>query len=282
VAERWLDFNVIMELKISAAHRVINQVLAHYKRPALMCSFGKDSMVLLHLLREMGCNLPIVFHRDPWFPSKYAFAEAIIQDWQLEVHDYPPSAVTLWEKNDIVAFTNHYQIGPRRFLHLPKNILPPEEGKKWLCGLREVLGRPTGAFNYPFDVAFIGHKSSDKDQMAGSVTLHTDIKQNAGTAPDGAFPLRHWTDADVWDYTERFNVPQQRDRYDVGGKCERSDKEHNSDYAHVCIACIDRREKAVSVQCPRLGMQVTNVSAEVPYTETCMSYYGEEAKPCSK
>jgi hypothetical protein len=265
-----------MEHLINAANRAIDRVLAVYHRPALMCSFGKDSMVLLHLLRARGLRLPVIFHRDPWWPEKYVFADQVIRDWDLEVYDWAPARVTLWEGKAIMAFTNHYQIGPRpqSLLQLPKNILPPEPGKKFICGLRDVLQRPTGSFNYPWDCVLIGHKSSDEDQIAGKVPLKCDIKQNAGLAPDAAFPLRQWTDADIWEYSAANSVPQQADRYADRG--ELKDKRANSDYAHVCIACCDRRSKAASVHCPKFDCEVGTVADQVPYESPNFNYYGEE------
>jgi 3'-phosphoadenosine 5'-phosphosulfate sulfotransferase (PAPS reductase)/FAD synthetase len=264
-----------MELLIKAANRAIDRVLAVYHRPALMCSFGKDSMVLLHLLRARGIRLPVIFHRDPWWPEKYAFADRIIREWDLEVHDWAPLRITLWEGKAIMAFTNHYQVGPLPggTLQLPKNILPPVPGQRYLCGLRDVLQRPTGTFNYPWDCVLIGHKSSDEDQIAGKVPLRCDIKQNAGIGPDAAFPLRGWADADIWGYSAANGVPQQRDRYAEDGS-ELEDKRFNSDYAHVCIACCDRRQTAVAVQCPKFDCQVSTVA--VPYEKPEFSYYGEQ------
>ena len=269
---------------IAAAHAAIDRVLANYKRPAFMCSFGKDSMVLLHLLRSRGINLPIIFHRDPWWPAKYAFADEVIATWELEIHDYPPFAVSLWEGKEIMAFTNHYQVGalPAGNLRLPKNILSPEAGKKFLCGLNDVLRRPTAQhYNYPWDCVLIGHKSSDQDQIAGKLILHCDIKPGAGATPDAAFPLRQWTDEDVWNYTTANHVPQQSDRYDVENRCEWPDKRPNSDYAHVCIACIDRRETRRGVPCPRLGCEVAVIADQVPYDQPAHRYYGEEAAHAS-
>ncbi len=263
---------------IATANGAIDRVIETYRRPAFMCSFGKDSMVLLHLLRSRGIRIPIIFHRDPWWPRKYAFADRVITDWELEVYDYAPFAVSLWEGKEIMAFTNFYQVGPlpAGVLRLPKNILPPEPGKRFLCGLNDVLRRPTGNFNYPWDCVLIGHKSSDEDQIAGKVTLHCDIKLGAGQTPDAAFPLRQWTDADIWNYTETHGVPQQSDRYYVKGRCEYKDKRANSDYAHVCIACVDRREKRPAVPCPRLGCDVSNIADQVPYDQPNFRYFGEE------
>ena len=261
-----------MKTKIDSALTLIDKVLREYKNPALMCSFGKDSMVLLDLLLRHSIKLPVIFHRDPWWPKKYAFADGIILEWNLEVHDYPPAKVTLWEGEAIMAFTNHYQIGPQALLQLPKNILQPQFGEPFLCGLKQVLGRPTGTYQYPFDVVLVGHKSSDEDQIAGKVPLHVDVKLNGGAAPDAAFPLRGWTDKDIWDYTEAFEVPQQPDRYK--DRKELPDKTANSDYAHVCIACLDKRNTTPSVYCPKIEAEVSNISQFAPYEEPAFTYYG--------
>lgn len=266
-----------LDEKISSAEKLVARVLRDYRAPCFMCSFGKDSMVLLWLLRAMKVALPVVFYRDPWWPRKYQFAERIIRECGLVAYDYPPIAVSLWEGKSIMAFTNHYQVGPlpNGLLHLPKNIAPPVKGKRYLCALKDVLSRPTGGFNYPWDVALIGHKSSDEDQIAGKVPLHVDIKLNHRAGPDLAFPLRHWTDQDIWDYSDKFRVPQQEDRYDVANRTELPDKFANSDYSHVCIACCDRRNKAPSVTCPKTGLQVSNVSDLVPYHKPQFTYYGD-------
>lgn len=263
---------------IAKANTAIDRVLHEYKTPAFMCSFGKDSMVLLHLLRSRKLRLPVIFHRDPWWPEKYAFADRMIREYGLEVHDYPPVAMTLWQGEKIMAFTNHYQTGPLPggVLKLPKNILPPEEGKRFLCGL-DVLKRPVGTFNYPWDCVLIGHKNSDEDSIAGRVTLHCDIKLNAGIGPDAAFPLREWTDADIWQYTHENEVPQQTDRYDTINGVELEDKWTNSDYANVCIACCDKSKPCRSTHCPKLDCEVSYCGDRVPYDSVKLDYFGGNA-----
>lgn len=256
---------------------ISKRVLASYKKPVMGCSFGKDSMVLLHILINNGFKPPIVFYRDPWWPQKYRFADQMISEWDLETYDYPPSAITMWEGKEIMAFTNHYCVSNQTngVLCLPKNILEPEPNRKWVCGV-ELLNRPKGTFQFPWDVVFIGHKSSDTDQIAGNVKLRVDIKKNSGIGPDFVFPLRNWTDDDVWEYTELYTVPQQWDRYNKATKKENPDKWTNSDYANVCISCMDRRNKAVSVYCPKMKCEVSNISSLVPYQDISMDYFGDD------
>lgn len=262
-----------MDAKLNVTRERIARLMETYKSPAMLCSFGKDSMVLLHILRGMGVTVPLVFYRDPWFPKKYSFAQRMAAEWDLVVHDYAPSRVTMWEGKEIMAFTNHYQIGAA-MLQVPKNILPPVAGERFVCGLRDVVQRPLGTFNVPWDVFLVGHKSSDEDQIAGKVTLKTDVRSGALISPDMAFPLRDWTDADVWEYTSTYNVPQQEDRYDVANRVELPDKSANSDYARVCIECIDRRKSGEVVFCPKLDMEVTNVAPLIQYQDVQCNYFG--------
>ena len=135
--------------------------------------------------------------------------------------------------------------------------------------------RPFGTFNFPYDVCFSGHKSSDVDQIAGEVKLHTDLHVT-GVGPSLAFPLRHWTDEDVWKYTEDNKLPVDSLRYDAANRREWGGKHSNSDYFSVCIKCIDRRNKEASVYCPKKKMQVSNISAQIPYREPELNFYGDK------
>lgn len=252
--------------KIYNAKCVIRQMLSNSKRPAFMCSFGKDSMVLLDLLTKMEVNLPVIFYRDPAYPEKYRFADEIIREWLLEAHDYPPVAMYMAEGNGALNIVAGYQIGQGTLL-LPKNIAPGSE-----CGLKH-LARPTGYFNYPWDAVLIGHKSSDSDNVAGSLFLRSYVKSGEGKAPDAWFPLRHWTDADIWAYTRLYNVPQQSDRYDIAHECELPSQFANSDYVHGCFACVDRRNSGC-VHCPKQGKEVPVIADKIPYTTTKLDYFG--------
>jgi 3'-phosphoadenosine 5'-phosphosulfate sulfotransferase (PAPS reductase)/FAD synthetase len=77
-----------------------------------------------------------------------------------------------------------------------------------------------------------------------------------------AFPLRDWTDDDVWEFIDEHNIPMQLTRYRAD-HTEQPDKWYNNDYMHACTACIDPREKAHTVPCPKLKVNVPNVGHRV-------------------
>jgi hypothetical protein len=246
----------------------------------LLCSFGKDSMTLLHLIREVmplkrlschGYPIPVIYHRQPWFPAKNEFADRVIRSWGLEIHDYPPLACGVKCKADRLELVGRYPFG-NDAMDLPLNTEPPIARRPYLCG-RQWLLRPKAALaTFPWHVAFHGHKSTDVDPYEGPVPLRADQVDAGGVHV--VFPLREWTDADVWEYLEEHRIEYDLGRYQNYQELE--DKWNNPDYIHACTACIDPRETAAKVYCPKLQMKIPNVGHEVARLEKLPHYIEKE------
>jgi 3'-phosphoadenosine 5'-phosphosulfate sulfotransferase (PAPS reductase)/FAD synthetase len=243
----------------------------------LLCSFGKDSMVLLDLIREvlpkreLNCHtypLPVIYHRHPYFPAKHEFAEGVIRAWALEVYDFPPLACGVKAKDDRLELVTRYQVG-NGVIDLPLNTEAPLERRPFVCGLQWLTRPKTLGAQWPWSTVFIGHKNSDVDPYEGPVPLKEDRVHTAGV--DAVFPLRHWNDEDVWDYIEANRVPYDKRRYFK--RAEVYDKWLNPDYVHACTACIDPRETRKTVPCPKLGgALVRNMGPTVMRMETLPDY----------
>jgi hypothetical protein len=245
-------------------------VLPQYKRPALLWSGGKDSMILLDMLAAL--DLDIISFRDPWFAHKYDFLQAVQSKYGLRVYDYPPLAQGFQEGKTVLAFMSVYRMGTEERMFLPKNIEElPEDARElprgFLCAAHDFFARPLGDIIYPWDLLLVGHKSEDVDQIMGEIPLACDVVKFAGRGPDVYFPLRNWTKADVWDYTLKNKVPVQKDRYGTFFK-EADNKRTNPDWIPACVRCVDRRRKDAFVPCPKLkGRLVSSIAARVPYFE---------------
>jgi hypothetical protein len=94
--------------------------------------------------------------------------------------------------------------------------------------------------------------------------------------PDFLFPLKEWTHEDVWDYTEKYQVPVQTDRYDVANRTEWPDKTTNSDWYPVCIRCVDKRMPGATVFCPKMNRELVNVSGAAAEFGWQPDYFGEK------
>src|SRR4029077_5170244 len=117
------------------------------------------------------------------------------------------------------------------------------------------------SFYHPWDLYLHGHRSADVDDYIGPVPLKTQYVPAHDGYPAVAFPLKDWTDAQVWDYIRVHRVPTQADRYDrETGQLRPEHARHSNDYLTACVRCIDPREPAM-VPCPKRGGElVPNVS----------------------
>jgi hypothetical protein len=250
----------------------IRTVLNRFGHPAVMTSFGKDSMVLLHILREAGFDLPCIYLRDPWQSHKHAFAEERIRAMGLTVHNWPPNGMGTKFNGENFEFVARYNIAPDAFLDIPKNVEKQRPRAKLLCGLFDIIRRPLSVISHGWDVLLLGHRDCDTDPYYGQVPLHVDLKMNAPGEPAAYFPLRQWTDEDIWDFIESEHIPVQLDRYKDRG--ELSDKSFNNDYVQCCSKCLDPREGPV-VFCPKFGKDVNSVADKVPKFDAVPDYFGK-------
>ena len=239
--------------------KIIEDVLVKSRNAIVLCSFGKDSMVMLHLIRQVWKEAPVLFFKEAFFPKKYAFANKVILDWDLAVYDFPPFYTDFVSKGDSFEILNWYRGYGKALLYMPSGTHKYKAGEAFLCAKKDVLGKPTAAgYSFPWDTIFIGHKNNDKDPIFGITGLKSDIV--TVQAMTLALPIRHWSDADIWKYTIENNVPYNDSRYNKdNGFKEFPDNTYNNDYHPCCFKCLDCKEPA-EVMCPKSGKYVKNIS----------------------
>ena len=247
--------------KVSQAHSLIKSALENSRNPAVMCSFGKDSIVVLHMVMQYK-KLKVVFHRHPFQHHRYEYAHKVISEWDLHVIDYAPAGTAVSENENETNIVSYYQVGQKP-VYLPTGLVQTDCGKNTLCALDEVYGRPTGTFNYPFDLVFHGHKSVDVDPVLGGVPLFTDVALNVGSV-SAAYPIRHFTNEDVWSYIEDHDIPINHLAYErkEGKWVAKQDKSGSPDYLSCCFSCLSTKT-GNNVHCPKWGRTVSNVSNQV-------------------
>ena len=141
-----------------------------------------------------------------------------------------------------------------------------------MCGRDTLLSRPCAPFIPPWDISFHGHKSVDKDACSGPVPLEVDVMDTPGMMAC-AYPLRHWSDEDVFEYIEENDVPYDKLRYQKieGQWTVLPYQKYNPDYMPACLRCVDPDEGEF-VHCPKLNRQINNISSKVRW-ETPQANY---------
>jgi 3'-phosphoadenosine 5'-phosphosulfate sulfotransferase (PAPS reductase)/FAD synthetase len=249
------------------AGAVISLALRHARRPAVLWSGGKDSTVLLDLVRRVRPDIEVIHFKLPFLSHKYAFHHRIQELYSMTVHDWVPVSVALTHGNNRIDVCETYSLG-EGVLKVMRGTEPYDPASHWVCG-KEWLNRPKAHVVSDFDVLFCGHKSSDEDPLTGTIPLEVD-KKILGPNTEMWFPLRRWTDADVASYLKGNNVPFDRNRYDED-VISKPDKHMNSDYVHACFNCVDKR-LGKFVDCPKFGIQVENVHEQVLHEQPIFNY----------
>ena len=75
--------------KIEDAKRLIEQAIADYPNICLGSSFGKDSMVTLHLVLPLKPDIPVIcFMADTEFPETYDFTARMVEQYHLNYTEH--------------------------------------------------------------------------------------------------------------------------------------------------------------------------------------------------
>src|SRR5437660_10051270 len=111
------------------------------------------------------------------------------------MQDRPPSAVGIKWKRTIETVAR-YQVGPKAYCDIPKNIVPPVHNERFVCGLGDLIERPKASFYHPWDLYLHGHKSCDVDEFEGPVPLRSDYEAAKDGRPAIVSPLDARTDAE--------------------------------------------------------------------------------------
>ncbi len=268
-----------MASKVLSSLLKIRQALEKASRPCVLWSGGKDSMTLLALARTVKPDIECVFLTLPWMRQKLSFAHRVQEAWGLTVHDMLPASITMCEGNGRVDVMETYPLkGEGQTLTVARGTESAEDGQPFVCGV-DWLQRPKALGQFPFDLALHGHKNSDGDPLSGPIPLELDVLQFVN-GTETVFPLREWSDAEVWEYTMENNLPWDSGRYALDGT-PLPDKRMNSDYYHACFACC-RSDGAEFVACPkRGGAQVNSLKDQVPRSAPSARYINlrTEAQP---
>lgn len=172
------------------ARQIISDILVHAEAPALLWSGGKDSQLLLSLIREVY-DIPLIWFRTG---ADESFQRAEILASDLTVWSWGASDTYLIPNGEEFSLIKEHAFGEHR---LPV-LTDLGQGERCVFDLHDT--RTPELFPH-FDALFIGYRDSDFHPALGHNYCPSDGWE-LGKAKVYA-PLRHLTDSGVWSEVER-------------------------------------------------------------------------------
>lgn len=210
----------------------IKQVLEGSENPCLLLSFGKDSLLLLWLIREVCPSIGILWYSVDITREQRRYAEKIIKLLDLTVYSYLPSDRYFLPNKEGLSIISEYSMGGS----ILPNIRDIEDGD--VCAITLNRNR-TPHFVYPFDTTFVGWKSTDEHFIVGKNFFPPDGVQ---LGPTKLFaPLRDLTDTQVLSAIKELDIPY----------------EEVDDTIQICTSCLQAGSE--KVYCPAQDAEIPRI-----------------------
>jgi phosphoadenosine phosphosulfate reductase len=176
-----------LEAKTAAAKILVKQQIAAARAQdvCVTSSFQAEDMVVVHLVREVLGNVPVIFLDTGYhFAETYEYRDRMSKDWELNLVNVLPQ-LTVAEQESQFGILN--QTAPDR-----------------CCGLRKV--GPLFASLEPYRLWFTGLR---REQAKTRANLQ---EVDVFTLPTGKqlqkiSPLADWSTRDVWQYADQHGIP---------------------------------------------------------------------------
>lgn len=220
---------------------MIRELLEVARRPAVALSGGRDSMVVLDMVRKYQPDIEVLVFKTDFAPHQWAIVDNLIREWDLTVFSPPPRASYLVPNGDELARVDEYEIGAatlpvlRDFVH--------DDSR---CAL-EMERKFLPASPLDFDLIFVGTRKGDRSEATGQPLRESVSKINGLTL---AAPLFFWSDATVeW---AAQGLPYAKEWYEDG------DVRFDTGNLLACSRCLGGGGDE-PVACPKANMEIPGV-----------------------
>ena len=183
--------------KLDTSKKLIKKSLKEHKNPVIACSFGKDSMAVLHLVRSVTDNFKVLWNNTlVEYPETYQFARTIIKEWDLDCIEAKPEK-TFWN----IVEEHGFPINARN-----------SEGQKQVAAAQccnELKKKPTkkALRELDCDLYFTGLTRYESRLREFSARKYGDYFYSSKWNHWKCHPILNWTTEDVWEYHRMFDVP---------------------------------------------------------------------------
>lgn len=167
------------------AREAVSNALADNRPACVTCSFQAEDMVVVHLVREIAPQIPVLFLETGYhFAEVYAYRDQMTRELGLNLVNVIPAETVPQQEQRLGTL---YQTQPDQCCKLRKVgplFAALEQYETWFTGLRRVQS-PTRANLRVFD----------------------EFPLPSGKTLSKVSPLAAWSDRDVWTFAREHGIP---------------------------------------------------------------------------
>lgn len=175
-----------MDEKVEKALAFIRKAYEDYENLAVLSSWGKDSVVVMHLVIQVKPDIPVVFIDTTFKPkATYKLMNDLVKDWNLNLKVF--KSHRLEDK----TFMENIVFGPKLWKGNPDLC----------CQIFKVEPTQRAVEELKLDAWFSGLRATESEKRSIFKKIH---KQGEFTR---LHPIHDWTEADIWRYMACHNLP---------------------------------------------------------------------------
>ena len=173
---------------------LIGKVLAKHRKPVVACSFGKNSMVVLHMVLRFSPNVYVLFNDTlVEYPDTYNFKRVITQQWKINLIETRPSK-TFWWVVENYGFPLFSRKGYK-------------DASKNCCRYLKEYPIERVLREHKFDLYLTGLTRYESRLREFSAKKYGKYFYSKRFRHWKCHPIQDWTDDDVWQYHDTHNIP---------------------------------------------------------------------------
>jgi hypothetical protein len=217
---------------------MIPTLLSKSRRPAVAVSGGRDSLIVLRMVREFAPEIEVIVFRTDMTRGQWGIIDNLIKLWDLTVIAPPPQASYMVPNGEYLARVDEYHVGGTAIPVL-RDIVHDDS----ICVLD--LGSNFSAVSpLDHDLLFVGTRQTDRSEATGRPIQKAVTKAGSLTI---AAPIFYWTDERVEKAVK--DLPIAKEWY------EAKDEKFDTGNLVACCACL-RRGDGEPVHCPKEGKTI--------------------------
>lgn len=192
--------------KLKITKNLIKEALSISKNPAVGCSFGKDSTVVLYLVRQFKPDVKVIFNNTTVeMKETLEFKEKLKEEWNLNLIETKPE-MNFWqvvEKWGLPA-TRFYNKEKRKLIAEGKI---PNDGIPRCCRILKENPTKKALKEHDIDLLFDGLTYDESYNRRFVFFTRGMLRYVKKWGVWKCSPIFHWNTADVWRFIEQEGLP---------------------------------------------------------------------------